>query len=162
MKKLFVLMIALTATALSACGYQLRGYQSAANQPMQAVYATTPNSAAGFTFRQALKNELAHVGYHLLDKTNESDTSAINIHSLNFRQFTLVGTLTEVRVVGVVEVTYNLPSGNQSHTLTAGRSYQYNEASVAGSDKQGERTRKWLEEELARRTAEQYYTLNYP
>lgn len=162
MKQLFVLVLAAASLSLSACGYQLRGYQSSTNQAIETIYATTPNSAAGFTFRQALKNELANVGFNLLDQANHTHSAQIDVHNLNFRQFTLVGTLTEVRVVGVLEVTYHLPSGSQSHTLTAERSYQYNEASVLGSDKQGERTRKWLEEELARRTAEQYYALTHP
>lgn len=166
MKQITILTILALGLLLSACDYHLRGYQSVMHaMPSNPIHITLPNSAQGFGFRQALKNELSNVGFTLSDNATDDKITQINIHSLDFHQFRLVGTLTEVRVVGVIKVSYQLPQGNKTQTITAERSYQYNEASVAGSNKQDERTRKWLEEELARRIAEQYHALiqsNHP
>ncbi len=88
----------------------------------------------------------------------------IAIENVTFRKYELVGVLTEVRIVMTADVTYQVWQEGvlKSHhqPLQLERSYQYNQASVSFEDKQSERIKYWLYENLAKRVSAQYVALS--
>ncbi|MGO1781316.1 MAG: hypothetical protein ACTHZO_03010, partial [Moraxellaceae bacterium] len=76
------------------------------------------------------------------------------------------GVLTEIRLVLSADVSYQTMEDDEpvtlSNTIRVERSYQYNEASVSTDDQQGDQTRDWLYNSLARRITDQYVALSLP
>lgn len=149
MKALLTVLLSLVLGTLTACGYQLRG-----SNIHRAVSVNTPNSLYGIAIKQNLHEELRLLGFDIDKKQPD-----IDITDIQFRQYELIGLLTEIRIVGTVTVTYHLPTGDITHTLTAERSYQYNQANITSVDKHSQKVHEWLKQALAKQVSEQYYAL---
>ena len=98
--------------------------------------------------------------------TDAEQIASIKIDNLRFKNYELVGVLTEIRLVLSADVTYQTMKNGQPVTLTSPiqveRSYQYNEASVSTDDQQGTQIRGWLYDSLARRITDQYVAISLP
>lgn len=135
---------------LSGCGYQIRVAPS-----HQAVSIQTPVSPQGIALKNTLNQQFAKLGFKASD-----GKASISTTDVDFKEYKLIGVLTEIRIVATMTATYHLPTGDVKHTLTAERSYQYNEATIANQDAHNIKVRQWLQMDLARQTAEQYYALS--
>ncbi|MFA9485542.1 hypothetical protein LU276_03120 [Moraxella haemolytica] len=154
-KTLAPVLVMAIATSLSACGFALRGTQNSVSA--SPLYATTSIILADNQEALALKQPLSKQ-LQLLGITNQADaTNTIKVDNLRFRRYELVGTLTEVRLVLMADVSYTINNQTHKHPIQVEQSYQYNEASIITLDQQGEKTKQWLYEHLAQRIAEQYY-----
>ncbi|MFL1732486.1 LPS-assembly lipoprotein LptE [Moraxella oculi] len=156
MKKILMLAsIMVMTTGLGACGFALRG----STQPTQLspahanVTIKLPDDRTALGLKQPLIKQLQSLAIiHQADSTN-----SIRIDRVQLRRYQLVGTLTEVRLVLSATVSYTIGDDISSIPMQVEQSYQYNEASVATVDQQGEKTKTWLYDHLAQRIAEQYY-----
>ncbi len=101
-----------------------------------------------------------------VNNTTAEPIATINISNVRFRNYELVGVLTEIRLVLSADVTYTTVQNGQPVTLTnpiqVERSYQYNEGSVNTDDQQGDQVRDWLYDSLARRITDQYVAIGLP
>lgn len=148
-------LVMATATSLSACGFALRGTQNSVSaSPM---HATTSIKLADNQEALALKQPLTKQLQLLGITSQDTAANSIKVDNLRFRRYELVGTLTEVRLVLMADVSYVIGNQTHKHPIQVEQSYQYNEASVITLDQQGEKTKQWLYEHLAQRIAEQYY-----
>lgn len=162
LKQLLTPLLCLSVLGVSGCGFALRGTSNSTLQvaPTHAnVQLTLDDNATAFALKRPLTEQLS-----LLGITSQSSASEqIKVANLRFRRYELVGTLTEVRLVLMADVSYTLTKDGKATTKTAPiqveRSYQYNEASVVTQDSQGEQVKLWLYNALAQRIAEQYRTL---
>lgn len=152
------IIVAVSVVTLTACGFSLRGIGNTGVQlaPQHTqVTLLTDNDAVAFALKPKLSTQLAQLGI----ATSDSADQQIKISNLRYREYKLLGVLTEIRLVLTADVSYQLAGQSQTHTVQVERSYQYNKASVATSDQQGEQAKIWLQNSLAHRIAEQYYTL---
>lgn len=178
------LSISALSLTLAGCGYQLRGIDAIPS----ASHSNAPHSAQSISphsvtlnigddresitlLKRPLIQKLARHGISAhsgsasgnisdnADNSTAHGTPSISVTNLQFHQYKLRGILSEIRLVISADVRYELPTGAQTHTLQATRSYQYNEGSVATGDAQGAQVRAWLYDELATRISEQYSTL---
>ena len=136
-KALALAFVVATATSLSACGFALRGSDHTAAVIAPANLSTQlilEDNQFALGLKRPLVKRLQLLG------VSEQATAAntIKVDNLRLRRYELVGTLTEVRLVMMADVSYN-------------------EASVVTVDQQGEKTKTWLYDHLAQRIAEQYY-----
>jgi len=180
-RPLLVALIAapLLGTALSGCGFQLRGYDT----PLQIANTDTvliiDDDRATFLLKRPLIKRLQALGTHVVDalsllEEGKEDVlksgqynSAIKVSNVRFKKYELVGVLTEIRQVISADVTYQIRHSNGeitqvSNPIQVERSYQYNAASVSTEDQQGVQIKEWLYESLARRITDQYIALNMP
>lgn len=151
-------LMAVSIFTLTACGFGLRGVGNTGVQlaPQHTQVALiTDNNAVAFALKPKLATQLAQLGI----ATDDAAADQIKISNLRYREYKLLGVLTEIRLMLTADVSYQLAGQSQTHTVQVERSYQYNEASVATSDQQGEQAKIWLQNSLAHRIAEQYYTL---
>lgn len=142
---------------LTACGFTLRGTAaSTLNKASIPVKLVVPNDANAVALKHTLAQQLQLVGI----EPTETSAQQITISNLQIRRYELIGTLTEVRLVLMADVSYQLsPQRTQTVSLQVERSYQHNEASVVTLDQQGNKAQMWLYDDLARRIAEQYRAL---
>lgn len=157
MKKVTALTLCLATLLMTGCGYKLRGTaeplnHGTANSHAKGVALSVDNDV----FYAHLKKELALAGI----RPSPTNTNKIHIEQQEFSRYELVGVLSEVRLVLTTKVRYELNDKPHHHTLTATRSYQYNEAGVSTQDKEEARVREWLYADMARQVSEQFYTLN--
>ena len=158
----FAWVTLLTAALLqTGCGFALRGTTAATPIPLdhQQVSLILQDDALTFALKRPLQQNLQLSGIQDTDDANNH----IKVQNLRFRRYELVGTLTEVRLVLMADVSYQIQHNGQTKTQTTPlqveRSYQYNEASVATLDQQGDKAKAWLYDNLAQRIAEQYRLL---
>ncbi|WLP95160.1 LPS assembly lipoprotein LptE [Psychrobacter sp. M13] len=169
-----------SAGLLTGCGFHLRGYDA----PMQFDVAKTAilieDNRISFPLKLPLTRRLQALGVDVVDgismiesaanssvnNTTAEPIATINISNVRFRNYELVGVLTEIRLVLSADVTYTTVQNGQPVTLTnpiqVERSYQYNEASVNTDDQQGDQVRDWLYDSLARRITDQYVAIGLP
>ena len=163
--------------ALSGCGFQLRGYDAPMLLNVAKTAVIIEDDRTSFPLKLPLTQRLEALGVDVIsnmtakDVANNNQTSAepiaaINISNLSFKQYELVGVLTEIRLVISADVSYQtMENGNLvtlSNPIQVERSYQYNEASVSTDDQQGDQIREWLYESLARRITDQYVAISLP
>lgn len=143
---------------LTACGFTLRGTTaSTLNKAGIPVKLVVPNDANAVALKHTLAQQLQLMG---IEPNETSAQQIITISNLQIRRYELIGTLTEVRLVLMADVSYQLsPQRTQTVSLQVERSYQHNEASVVTLDQQGSKAQMWLYDDLARRIAEQYRAL---
>ena len=169
-----------SAGVLTGCGFHLRGYDT----PMQFDVAKTAilieDNRISFPLKLPLTRRLQALGVDVVDgismiesaanssvnNTTAEPIATINISNVRFRNYELVGVLTEIRLVLSADVTYTTVQNGQPVTLTnpiqVERSYQYNEGSVNTDDQQGDQVRDWLYDSLARRITDQYVAIGLP
>lgn len=161
---LFLVGLMVGSLTLPACGYQLRGLQ---NQPIQTKtsihHRTHINIDAG-EYTQPLKHKLStRLALLGIASDDQMSDNQIQISNVRFQEYKLIGVLSEVRLALVADVSYHYLKSGQKASLTQSlqveRSYQFNEASLAISDQQGDQARQWLYDSLVERIAEQYYAL---
>lgn len=154
-KTLALAFIMATATSLSACGFALRGTQNHAI--VNPLYLSTAIVLEDNQIALALKKPLVQQ-LQLLGVSYQSNAqNSIKVDNLRFRRYELVGTLTEVRLMLLADVSYTIGGTTHRIPMQVEQSYQYNEASVITLDQQGEKTKAWLYEHLAQRIADQYH-----
>lgn len=159
LKALSISLMAVGALSLTACGYQLRGMGENSLKLAPAysqVNITTEDNALAYGFKHKLATRLAQLGV----STNSDATHTIMVQNLRYRRYELLGVLTEVRLLMMADVTYQINGKSVTYPIQVERSYQYNEAGVATSDQQGEQAQAWLQDNLAERIAEQYYAMS--
>lgn len=156
MPKLLTALPIISALVLSGCGFALRGTDTTLQiaPEYQSTTITSQDTPEAFALKQPL---IRHLQMHGVSQA--TSTNRIHLDNVRFRRYELVGTLTEVRLVLTADVSYELGSVKHSHPIQSEHSYQYNEASVAITDTQGEAVKVWLYDDLAQRIAEQYRTL---
>ncbi|SPX84960.1 hypothetical protein [Moraxella ovis] len=155
-KALALAFVVATATSLSACGFALRGSDRTA-----AVIAPTNLSTQLILednqFALGLKRPLVKRLQLLGVSEQATAANIVKVDNLRLRRYELVGTLTEVRLVMMADVSYTISGQTHRAPVQVEQSYQYNEVSVVTIDQQGEKTKTWLYDHLAQRIAEQYY-----
>ena len=174
-----VTMVA-AAGSLSACGFQLRGYDAPLNFEVAKTVVVIEDNRLSFPLKLPLVRSLETFGVEVIDgismieraanstsnNTDMEQIATIKVDNLRFQSYELVGVLTEIRLVLSADVTYNTYQNGQPVTLTnpiqVERSYQYNEASVSTDDQQGSQIRDWLYDSLARRITDQYVAIGLP
>lgn len=152
-------LLTISTLAMTACGFALRGTHQTQIPPQgQQVVLVLQDDAQTFALKRPLQQKLALVGV-----TDANSGNQITVSNVRFRRYELVGTLTEVRLVLMADITYTLQKNGQTKKhnapLQVERNYQHNEASVATLDQQGEKAKAWLYDNLAERIAEQYRML---
>lgn len=154
MKRLFVVLAAVSVLSLSGCGFALRG----TNPELQVAPAyqtakiTLADDQTAIALKRPLAEKLAQMGVQVGDSKQH-----IQVNNLQFRRYELIGTLTEVRLVLMANVSLTLDGVTTVVPMQVEQSYQYNEASVITIDQQTE-IKAWLYQELAGRIAEYYRT----
>lgn len=153
------ILVVMSTIILSGCGFALRGTHNTAlaiAKHQAQVAITLEDTPTAFALYQPLKTQLNILGI----STDAHATSTLTVKNVRFRRYELIGTLTEVRLVLMADVSYTfIKEGRpqtQTHTLQVERSYQHNEASVATLDQQGGQVSAWLYAHLSERIAEQY------
>ncbi len=166
------------AAALSGCGFQLRGYDSAMLLDVEKTAVIIEDNRTSFPLKLPLTRRLKTLGVDVIDNMSSEEVvrnnqqagaesiAAIDIRNVRFKRYELVGVLTEIRLVLSADVSYQTMENGKPVTLSnpiqVERSYQYNEASVSTDDQQGEQTRDWLYDTLARRITDQYVAISLP
>lgn len=161
MTKLVHFLIIITLVGTAGCGFALRGIENQPNNKNLAIHHT-PIKITGVAQHQALDkmltSHLKRLGFVVDNTLNKNN---IEITSIDFKSYQLVGVLTEIRMTLTANVRYHLPNGQTHQTpILVERSYQYNQNEVAASDREAAQVRGWLYESLATRISEQYSTLN--
>lgn len=166
------------AAALSGCGFQLRGYDSAMLLDVEKTAVILEDNRTSFPLKLPLTQRLKTLGVDVLgnmsseevarnnQQTGAESIAVIDISNVRFKRYELVGVLTEIRLVLSADVSYQTLENGKPVTLSnpiqVERSYQYNEASVSTDDLQGDQTRDWLYDTLARRITDQYVAISLP
>ncbi|OLF36362.1 MULTISPECIES: hypothetical protein [unclassified Psychrobacter] len=166
------------ATALSGCGFQLRGYDTPMLFDVAKTAIIIEDDRTSFPLKLPLTRRLEALGVDVIDNMTLTDVAnnnqsadtapiaAITVKNIRFKRYELVGVLTEIRLVLTADVSYQTVENGKSVTLTnpiqVERSYQYNEASVSTDDQQGDQIRDWLYDSLARRITDQYVAISLP
>lgn len=164
--------------ALSGCGFQLRGYDAPMLLDVEKTAVIIEDNRTSFPLKLPLTRRLKTLGVDVIDNMTPTDIqrnnqqadaesiAAINISNIRFKRYELVGVLTEIRLVLSADVSYQMMNNGKPVTLSnpiqVERSYQYNEASVSTDDQQGDQTRDWLYDTLARRITDQYVAIALP
>ena len=173
------LFTVLGATAtLSGCGFQLRGYGTPMLFDVAKTAIIIEDNRTSFPLKLPLSRRLEALGVEVIDNmtlsniTNNNKNAAaepiaaIAVTNMRFKRYELVGVLTEIRLVLSADVSYQTIQNGKVVALTnpiqVERSYQYNEASVSTDDQQGDQTRDWLYDSLARRITDQYVAISLP
>ena len=162
-----------TVTAMSGCGFHLRGYDTPMQFEVKNVILRLNDDRTSFALKLPLTHQLESVGVHVVDdigkkinSANHTTTATISIDNVHFKKYELVGILTEIRYLLSADVTYQLTINGEevviSNPIQVERSYQYNKASVNVEDQQGAQIRDWLYEHLAQQIADQYIALSLP
>ncbi len=176
----FVLPVLLGS--LSACGFQLRGYQSNQQGTTQLsakneVLLVLKDTQKANIVRQSLQKELSALGLTVRNSNEDASyqvpqssqtavltANSIAVNGINFRKYELVGVLKEVRIVMTANVTYQVWKDGSlkqhKQPMQIEHSYQYNQASVSIDDKQNQQIKRWLYASLAKQVAEQYTALS--
>jgi len=166
------------AAALSGCGFQLRGYDSAMLLDVEKTAVIIEDNRTSFPLKLPLTRRLKTLGVDVIGNMSSEEVArnnqqagaesiaAIDIRNIRFKRYELVGVLTEIRLVLSADVSYQTMENGKPVTLSnpiqVERSYQYNEASVSTDDQQGDQTRDWLYDTLARRITDQYVAISLP
>lgn len=166
------------AAAISGCGFQLRGYDAPMLLDVQSTAVIIEDNRTSFPLKLPLTQRLKTLGVDVINNMTTEDVtrrnqqagtdtiSAIDISNIRFKRYELVGVLTEIRLVLSADVSYQTMENGKPVTLSnpiqVERGYQYNEASVSTDDQQGDQTRDWLYDTLARRITDQYVALSLP
>ncbi|MDN3398471.1 hypothetical protein QL919_07010 [Psychrobacter sp. APC 3426] len=165
-------------TALSGCGFQLRGYDAPMLLDVAKTAVIVEDNRTSFPLKLPLTRRLKTLGVDVIDNMTATDVinnnqqssaepvAAISISNVRFKRYELVGVLTEIRLVLSADVSYQVMENGKPVTLTnpiqVDRSYQYNEASVSTDDQQGDQIRDWLYDSLARRITDQFVAISLP
>lgn len=171
-KKLAISVLIASSLVLSGCGFKLRGYQG--YQPListnnQTVIIHTDDNKVIYAIKAPLEQKLQALGVNTLPQNIEVDNnglhaSSIKIENIEFKQYELLGVLTEIRVIISANVSYQLTTNgtnkNVQDSIQIERSYQYNEASISVENQQNKQTKQWLYDALAQRIADQYFALS--
>ena len=169
----------LGATAgLSGCGFQLRGYDAPMLLDVAKTVVIIEDNRTAFPLKRPLTRRLETLGVDVISNMTAEDValnnkqasaesvSTIKVNNLRFRQYELVGVLTEIRLIISADVSYQTTENGKPVTLSnpiqIERSYQYNDASVSTDDQQGDQIREWLYDGLARRITDQYVAISLP
>lgn len=175
-------MIALlgTTSILTGCGFQLRGYDAPLRFDVVKTAVIIEDNRTSFPLKLPLIRRLEALGIDVVDNmaliesasntaTNNADAeqiATITVKNVRFKRYELVGVLTEIRLALSADVSYQTIQDGRPVTLSnpiqIERSYQYNEGSVSTDDQQGDQTRDWLYDSLARRITDQYVALSLP
>ena len=166
------------AATLSGCGFHLRGYDAPMLLDVNRTAVIIEDNRTSFPLKLPLTKRLKTLGVDVIDNMSSDEVArnnqqigtdtlaAIDISNMRFKRYELVGVLTEIRLVLSADVSYQTVENGKLVTLTnpiqVDRSYQYNEASVSTDDQQGDQTRDWLYDTLARRITDQYVALSLP
>ena len=164
--------------ALSGCGFQLRGYDSAMLLDVEKTAVIIEDNRTSFPLKLPLTRRLKTLGVDVIgnmssaevarnnQQANADSIAAIDIRNVRFKRYELVGVLTEIRLVLSADVSYQTMENGKpvklSNPIQVERSYQYNEASVNTDDQQGDQIRDWLYDSLARRITDQYVAISLP
>lgn len=169
-----------SASLLTGCGFHLRGYDAPLRFEVAKTAIIVEDNRISFPLKLPLTRRLEALGVDVVDgitmiesaansaaaNTDAEQIASIKIDNLRFKNYELVGVLTEIRLVLSADVTYQTMKNGQPVTLTSPiqveRSYQYNEASVSTDDQQGNQIRGWLYDSLARRITDQYVAISLP
>lgn len=165
-------------TALSGCGFQLRGYDTPMLFDVAKTAIIIEDDRTSFPLKLPLTRRLEALGVDVIDNMTLADVAnnnqsadavpiaAITVKDIRFKRYELVGVLTEIRLVLTADVSYQTVENGKSVALAnpiqVERSYQYNEASVSTDDQQGDQIRDWLYDSLARRITDQYVAISLP
>ncbi|MGP5301555.1 LPS-assembly lipoprotein LptE [Psychrobacter celer] len=163
-------------TALSGCGFQLRGYETPMLLDVAKTAVIIEDDRTSFPLKLPLTQRLKTLGAEVmsnmtLDEVARNNRQAhaepiavIDISNVRFKRYELVGVLTEIRLVLSADVSYQTFENGKpvilKNAIQVDRSYQYNEASVSTDDQQGDQIRDWLYERLARRITDQYVAIS--
>jgi len=164
--------------ALSGCGFQLRGYDAPMLLDVDKTAVIIEDNRTAFPLKLPLTRRLETLGVDVISNMTAADValnnkqasadpvSVISVDNLRFRQYELVGVLTEIRLIISADVSYQTTENGKPVTLSnpiqIERSYQYNDASVSTDDQQGDQIREWLYDSLARRITDQYVAISLP
>ena len=164
--------------ALSGCGFELRGYDAPMLLDVAKTAVIIEDNRTSFPLKLPLTRRLEKLGVEVISNMTASDValnnrqasaepvSTINVSNIRFKQYELVGVLTEIRLVISADVSYQTTENGKPVTLSnpiqIERSYQYNDASVSTDDQQGDQIREWLYDSLARRITDQYVAISLP
>ncbi|MBH0064811.1 LPS assembly lipoprotein LptE [Psychrobacter sp. SZ93C1] len=164
--------------ALSGCGFQLRGYDAPILLDVAKTAVIIEDNRTAFPLKLPLTRRLETLGVDVISNMTAADValnnkqasadpvSVISVNNLRFRQYELVGVLTEIRLIISADVSYQTTENGKPVTLSnpiqIERSYQYNDASVSTDDQQGDQIREWLYDSLARRITDQYVAISLP
>ena len=169
-----------SASLLTGCGFHLRGYDAPLRFEVAKTAIIVEDNRISFPLKLPLTRRLEALGVDVVDgitmiesaansaaaNTDAEQIASIKIDNLRFKNYELVGVLTEIRLVLSADVTYQTMKNGQPVTLTSPiqveRSYQYNEASVSTDDQQGTQIRGWLYDSLARCITDQYVAISLP
>ena len=169
-----------SASLLTGCGFHLRSYDAPLRFEVAKTAIIVEDNRISFPLKLPLTRRLEALGVDVVDgitmiesaansaaaNTDAEQIASIKIDNLRFKNYELVGVLTEIRLVLSADVTYQTMKNGQPVTLTSPiqveRSYQYNEASVSTDDQQGTQIRGWLYDSLARRITDQYVAISLP
>lgn len=124
-----IALLVVIATSLSACGFTLRGGDRMAT--ISPAHLSTQLVLDDGQFALALKQPLIKHLQLLGVSEQSSAVNIIKVDHLRLHRYELAGTLTEVRLVLMADVSYTI--GGQSHRtpIQVEQSYQYNKAGVA-------------------------------
>lgn len=173
------MMTVLSATtALSGCGFQLRGYETPMLLDVAKTAVIIEDDRTSFPLKLPLTQRLKTLGAEVMSNMTLDDVArnnrqahaepiaVIDISNVRFKRYELVGVLTEIRLVLSADVSYQTFENGKpvilKNAIQVDRSYQYNEASVSTDDQQGDQIRDWLYERLARRITDQYVAISLP
>ncbi|WP_288999498.1 hypothetical protein [uncultured Psychrobacter sp.] len=165
-------------TALSGCGFQLRGYETPMLLDVAKTAVIIEDDRTSFPLKLPLTQRLKTLGAEVMSNMTLDDVArnnrqahaepiaVIDISNVRFKRYELVGVLTEIRLVLSADVSYQTFENGKpvilKNAIQVDRSYQYNEASVSTDDQQGDQIRDWLYERLARRITDQYVAISLP
>ncbi|MEG9303480.1 hypothetical protein [Psychrobacter celer] len=165
-------------TALSGCGFQLRGYETPMLLDVAKTAVIIEDDRTSFPLKLPLTQRLKTLGAEVMSNMTLDDVArnnrqahaepiaVIDISNVRFKRYELVGVLTEIRLVLSADVSYQTFENGKpvilKNAIQVDRSYQYNEASVSTDDQQGDQIRDWLYEHLARRITDQYVAISLP
>lgn len=159
-------------TQLSACGFALRGYNSAITQSIPNTQLVFGNSQEDIAVKNALKQQFSQFAIKTQDvgttqqSPNSDKLAHIQVSDIKLQTYQLRGILTEIRMVMSADVRYQVMQNGTPKTVTntiqVQRSYQYDQATVATDNPQAEQIKVWLYDNLAQRIADQYMALNLP
>lgn len=162
-------LIGLFATQLTACGFQLRGYNSTLTQNLPKTQLVFGNSLEDIAVKNALKQQFSQFNINTQDVSPEqksNNLASIQVSNIKLQTYQLRGILTEIRMVMSADVSYNIMQSGSPKTVTntvqVQRSYQYDQATVATDNPQADQIKVWLYDNLTQRIADQYMALNLP
>ena len=106
------------AAALSGCGFQLRGYDSAMLLDVEKTAVIIEDNRTSFPLKLPLTRRLKTLGVDVIGNMSSEEVArnnqqagaetiaAIDIRNVRFKRYELVGVLTEIRLVLSADVSY--------------------------------------------------------